>query len=113
MDCAAVRKHHRFGELALCRQVAGNALVVSRMIHEVGRPVDARIKDKHVFFQFKSNYVDRGDVVGVSAHEDKCVGFVPERVRQQRRRKIDVGAFFGTTANCRKPRSGDLGFLQS
>ena len=52
------------------------------------------LKTSTLFFQFKPDDVDRGDVVGVAANENKGVGFVPECVRQQRRRKIDLDSGF-------------------
>ena len=94
VDGASAGKLYRFRQLAFRRKVARDGLVVRGVIHEIRRPVVARVEHEHGHFQFKANYVDRSDVIGIARDEDKAFRLLSEGVSEQSGGEVDIRPLF-------------------
>ena len=74
VDCAAVCKCHSFGKLALCRQVAGNALVVGGKSAKFFAHILMRIKHQCAQAHFMANEAKWRGKVHIPADNYKSVG---------------------------------------
>jgi len=92
-NCSSVRKRHLVRQLALRRKVSGDVAVVSGVIHKIRRSVTTRVEHEHLFLEFKADYVDGRNVVGISSHKNKTLGRISKGIAEQSGRKIDIGTF--------------------
>ena len=99
VDCAAVCKCHSFGKLALCRQVAGNALVVGGKSAKFFAHILMRIKHQCAQAHFMANEAKWRGKVHIPADNYKSVSRLAHDVCHHLCGKIDVGALLDCPVN--------------
>ena len=81
------------GELALCRQVAGNVLIVRGRHLQVDTETFMRVKNTNSFPELATDGIYCANLICVSSEKEETVGHVLESIKHYSDGKIDIRTF--------------------